>query len=187
MRTNTRKLVLNALLLGMGLILHQLTPAIGLPIQPDMALIMLFIIMIINNADYKTSLVAGIVTGIFTALTTKFPAGQLPNIVDKFVTVNIVYILIYAMYRVPAIKKLNIKRQNIVVATAILPIGTFISGTVFLTSAQILVGLPGSFKVLFLAAVAPAILINLIAGLFLFKIVDISVSRVGYQMTSRNR
>ena len=40
MRTNTKKLTLNALLLAIGLLLHQLTPAMGLPMQPDMSLIM---------------------------------------------------------------------------------------------------------------------------------------------------
>lgn len=187
MKSNTRKLVLNSLLLAMGLLLHQLTPAIGLPMQPDMALIMLFVIMVINKDDYKTSLVAGIVTGLFTALTTKFPVGQVPNILDKIITTNIVYVLMYIMYRFPVIKRLSNKKQNLVVSTVILPLGTLISGTVFLGSAQILVGLPGSFITLFLVAVAPAIIINLVVGLFIFKIVDMSISRVNYQSTSRNK
>ena len=46
MKITTKKLVLNSLLLALGLLLHQLTPALGLPIQPDMALAMLFTIMI---------------------------------------------------------------------------------------------------------------------------------------------
>ena len=93
----------------------------------------------------------------------------------------------YIMYRFPVIKKLSNKKQNLVVSTVILPLGTLISGTVFLGSAQILAGLPGSFITLFLAAVAPAIIINLVVGLFIFKIVDMSVSRVNYQSTSRNK
>ena len=105
MRTNTTKLTLNALLLAIGLLLHQLTPAMGLPMQPDMSLIMLFAIMIINKGDYKTSLVCGIVTGIFTALTTKFPGGQLPNIIDKIIAVNLVYILMFISYRLPLLGK----------------------------------------------------------------------------------
>ena len=42
---NTKKMVINALLLAIGAILHQITPALGLPMQPDFALAMLFIIM----------------------------------------------------------------------------------------------------------------------------------------------
>ncbi|MGL5311733.1 MAG: tryptophan transporter [Peptostreptococcaceae bacterium] len=177
MRTNTRKLVLNSILLAMGLLLHQITPALGLPIQPDMALAMMFTIMIINKDDYKSCLLAGIVTGIFTALTTKFPGGQIPNVIDKVVTVNIVYFLMICMYNLPFIKKLNTKKQDTIVSAVILPIGTLISGSIFLLSALLLVGLPGSFTALFMVAVAPATIINLIAGMFLFKVVNLSINR----------
>lgn len=181
MKTNTRKLALNSILLAMGLLLHQVTPALGLPMQPDMALIMLFTIMILNEEDYKSCLVAGIVTGIFTALTTKFPAGQVPNMIDKVITVNLIYVLMYILYKLPFIKNLKNKKKDLIVVSAILPIGTLLSGCVFLLSAQILVGLPGSFKALFLVAVLPAIIINLFVGLFLFKIVNASINRSGYE------
>lgn len=181
MKTNTRKLALNSILLAIGLLLHQITPALGLPMQPDMALIMLFTIMILNKENYKTCLVAGIVTGIFTALTTKFPAGQLPNMIDKVITVNLIYLIMYILYKLPAINKLKVKKQDLTVASIILPIGTLLSGCIFLISAQILFGLPGSFKALFLVAVAPAIIINLFVGLFLFKIVNTSINKSGYK------
>ena len=181
MRTNTKKLTLNALLLAIGLLLHQLTPVMGLPIQPDMSLIMLFTIMIINKGDYKTSLVCGIITGIFTALTTKFPGGQLPNIIDKIITVNLVYVLMFISYKLPFMKKLKEKTQDLIVSIIILPIGTFISGISFLLSASLIVGLPGSFEALFLVAVAPAIVINLVSGVFLFKVISMSVNRLGYK------
>lgn len=181
MKTNTRKLVLNSLLLAIGLLLHQLTPTIGLPIQPDMTLIMLFTIIILNKDDYKASLICGIITGIFTALTTKFPGGQLPNILDKIITTNIIYLVVFVMYKFPFIKKLKGKTQDFIVSTIILPIGTLISGTSFLVSALVLVGLPGTFKSLFLVAVVPAVLINLVCGIFLIKIISSSVSRLGYK------
>lgn len=181
MKTNTRKLVLNSLLLAIGLLLHQLTPTIGLPIQPDMALIMLFTVIILNKDDYKTSLICGIITGIFTALTTKFPGGQFPNIVDKVITTNIVYLLVFIMYKLPFIKKLKEKTQDFIVSIILLPIGTLISGTTFLLVASILVGLPGTFKSLFLVAVVPAVLINLVFGMFLIKIISSSVNRLGYK------
>lgn len=177
MKTNTRKLVLNSILLAIGLLLHQLTPALGLPIQPDMALAMLFVIMVLNKDDYKTCLVAGIITGVFTALTTKFPAGQIPNIVDKTITVNIMFVFMYIVYRLPLIKKLTEKKKDTVVTTLLLPIGTLISGTSFLLSAKLIVGLPGSFMALFVVAVLPATVLNLVAGLFLFKVVKMTVSR----------
>ena len=97
---NTKKMVMNALLLAIGAILHQITPALGLPMQPDFALAMLFIIMIINDNDYKTSLICAIITGVFTALTTKFPGGQLPNIIDKIVTVNVMFLVIIIINKI---------------------------------------------------------------------------------------
>lgn len=182
MKNNTKTLTLNSILLAIGLLLHQITPAIGLPMQPDLALIMLFTIVILNKDNYKMCLISGIVTGIFTALTTKFPAGQFPNIIDKFITVNIIFILVYLLYKLPFIKNMKEKKQDMIVLAIILPLGTLISGCIFLGSAQILVGLPGSFYSLFMVAVAPAILINLAVGLFLFKIVQSCIKKISYKI-----
>jgi len=178
MKVNSKKLVLNSLLLAIGLLLHQITPVIGLPIQPDVTLIMLFAIMIINKGDYKTSLTCGIVTGIFTALTTKFPGGQLPNVIDKVITTNIIYLIMYIMYKLPYIKKFSSKVQDTIVSIVILPVGTLVSGTIFLLSALVLVGLPGTFEALFLVAVAPAVFINLLCGIFLNKLINMSIGRI---------
>ena len=82
---DTKRMVTNAILIAIGAILHQITPAIGLPMQPHFTLVMLFIIMINNKDHYKTSNISAINTGIFTALTTKFPGGQVPNIIDKII------------------------------------------------------------------------------------------------------
>ena len=82
---NIKKMTINAILIAIGAILHQITPPIGLPMQPDLSLAMLFIIIILNK-DYKTTLISGIIIGVFAALTTKIPGGQLPNIIDKVVT-----------------------------------------------------------------------------------------------------
>ena len=48
---NIKNLTTNALLLGIGAMLHQFTPALGLPMQPDFSLAMLFIIIILNSVD----------------------------------------------------------------------------------------------------------------------------------------
>lgn len=182
MNTNikTQRLIINALLLAIGAILHHITPIIGLPMQPDFALSMLFIIMIINKGDYKTSLVAGLITGLFTALTTKFPGGQLPNILDKLIAVNVIYIVLYVIYKLPFIKGLEERKQNNVILALILSFGTFISGVTFLSLAQIIVGLPASFNALLLSVVVPSVIINLISGIFLFKVINISIIRTSY-------
>ena len=170
-KINTRKMVLNSILLAIGLILHQITPALGLPMQPDFALLTMFIVVLIND-DYKSCILAGIVTGVFAALTTKFPGGQLPNIIDKIVAVNFGYFLVYLMYRIPFINKIDEKKLGKIISIVLFPIGTLVSGTVFLISAQYIVGLPAGFSILFVSVVIPAVVINLIAGLVFYNIIS---------------
>ena len=148
--------------------------------QPDFSLVMLFIIMIINKDDYKTSIISAIITGIFTALTTKFPGGQVPNIIDKIISANIVYLIIILINKVKFISSLTEKKKNALIAAVVFPIGTLISGTIFLLSAQLIVGLPAPFIALFLTVVLPATIINLVAGIFLYKVVEISMKRIAY-------
>ena len=171
----TKKMIINALLLGIGAILHQITPALGLPMQPDFALVMLFIIMILNRVDYKTSLIAGIITGIFTGMTTKFPGGQLPNMIDKIITVNLVFLIIISINKIKVLKSMTENKRRIVESIIVFPIGTLISGVTFLLSANILVGLPAGFASLFILIVIPSMVINLIVGLMIFKIISTSM------------
>lgn len=164
---NTKRMITNAILIAIGVILHQLTPALGLPMQPDFALAMLFII-IVYNKDYKTTILCGIIIGIFTALTTKTPGGQIPNIADKFITCNIMYFLL-----IPLREKVNKTIQILL----LLSIGTLLSGTVFLATLMLTAGLPGgaSFTLLFTAVVLPTILLNSVAGYVVYKIVERTV------------
>ncbi|MGL4847806.1 MAG: tryptophan transporter [Clostridium sp.] len=173
----TKKMVINALMLGVGAMLHQLTPALGLPMQPDFALAMLFIIVILNDGDYKTSLICGIITGVFTALTTKFPGGQFPNMIDKVVTVHVVFFILYVLKNMSIMKKIDEIKAKFIQCFIILGVGTFVSGVTFLVSASMLVGLPASFTALFMTVVMPAVVINIVAGLFLFKVVETSLKR----------
>ena len=118
---NTKRMITNAILIAVGAILHQLTPLLGVPMQPDLSLAILFII-IVYNKDYKTTLICGIIVGVFAALTTKTPGGQLPNIVDKFLTSNIMYLVL-----IPLREKLSKLKQ----ISLLLPVGTLLSGTTF--------------------------------------------------------
>lgn len=182
MKMNTKKLVLNAVLLGIGLVLHQIEPAI-FGVKPDMTLIMLFTIMIINKDDYKTCLICGIIAGIFSGMTTSFPGGQLPNIMDKFITTNISFIIMMLMYKAPFMKKIADKTQDFIVSNVLMSLGTAISGFVFLTCAQILVGLPGdmNLSMLFMSVVIPAIIINLVVGSMVFKVIHVTMKRLSFQ------
>jgi hypothetical protein len=163
-------MVTNAILIAVGAILHQLTPLLGVPMQPDLSLAMLFII-IVYNKDYKTTLVCGIIVGVFAALTTKTPGGQLPNILDKFITSNIVYLML-----IPLRERFNKLTQ----ISILLPVGTLISGTVFLSLLMVLGGLPMSqFGTLFITVVVTTAVLNVIIGVVLFKIVDRTVGVTG--------
>ncbi len=182
MRINTKKLVLNAVLLGIGLVLHQIEPAI-FGVKPDLTLIMLFSILILNKDDYKTCLVCGIVAGIFAGMTSSFPGGQVPNMIDKFITTNVAFLMMTIAYKMPFMKNIKNKNQDFIVSNILMSVGTLISGSTFLVAAKMIVGLPGgmSFGALFVAVVVPAIIINLIVGIIVFKVIHSTMTRVSFQ------
>ena len=156
MKTNTKQLVTNALLLAVGFLLHYVTPTLGLPMQIDFSLITLILVITLNRNSFGTCMAGGIATGIFSGLTTKFPLGFIPNIVDKIMTTIAVYLLIRLLDKTTMSSKVKAVITNAV--------GTVISGTVFLVSALLLVGLPAPFSLLFATVVLPATIVNTIAG-----------------------
>ena len=152
----TKQLVTNALLLAIGFLLHYFTPAIGLPMQIDFSLITLILIINLNKNNFNVGIASGIATGIFSGMTTKFPAGLIPNIIDKILTTVAVYLLIKLLDKTALHNKIK--------AIVVNAVGTLISGTVFLASALLLVGLPAPISLLFVTVVIPAIVVNTIAG-----------------------
>jgi|GEM_PF-2013136 len=58
--------------------------------------------------------------------------------------------------------------------------GTLISGTVFLSSAAVIAGLPGDFSKLFISIVLPTVLLNTAAGMILYNAVNISMKRSNF-------
>lgn len=161
---NTKKMAANAILIAVGAILHLITPSF-LGMQCDFSLAMLFIIMVFNK-DYKTTLVCGIIVGIFAAYTSKLGGMAIvPNIVDKLITCNVMYLILIPLRN-------NISKINQI--ALLLPLGTLVSGTIFLTVLMMLSGLPGgmSFEALFMSVVMPTMVINTILGLAMFKTVE---------------
>ena len=152
----TKQLVTNALLLAVGFLLHYVTPAIGLPMQIDFSLITMILVINLNKNNLGSCIASGVVTGIFSGLTTKFPLGLIPNIIDKIVTTLVVYLLLKLLDKTTLSSKIK--------AIAVNAIGTLVSGVVFLVSALLLVGLPAPFSVLFITVVIPATIVNTIAG-----------------------
>ena len=156
MKTNTKQLVTNSLLLAVGFLLHYVTPAIGLPMQIDFSLITLVLVINLNKNKFGTCVASGVATGIFSGLTTKFPFGLVPNILDKIVTAIAVYLLLKLLDKTALHNKIKAVITNAV--------GTLVSGVVFLVSALLLTGLPAPFSLLFVTVVIPATIVNTIAG-----------------------
>ncbi len=157
---NTKKLVVLALLVGMGAVLHTVVPGFFLGMKPDMMLTMMFL-GIILFPDKKSVLLLGLATGIISALTTSFPAGQIPNIIDKLVSSFVFFALFLAV---------NKYNKSIISIAVLTVIGTIISGTVFLGSALLIAELPGPFAALFASVVLPAAAVNTIVMVVLYPV-----------------
>jgi hypothetical protein len=164
---NTKVLVSLSLFVGIGAVLHTFMPGIFFGMKPDMMLTMMFM-GILFFPDKKNVLIIGIVTGILSGLTTQFPGGLIPNIVDKPVTALIFLgMLVFFKNR----------KLSIPIVAVFTAIGTIISGLVFLTSAMFIVGLPASFAGLFVAVVLPAAIINAITMGLIYPIVQSILKR----------
>ncbi|PLR77977.1 tryptophan transporter [Bacillus sp. V3-13] len=157
---NTKNLVVLALFVGIGAALHAFVPGFVFGMKPDMMLMMMFL-GIILFPDKKNVLLLGLVTGVLSGLTTQFPGGLLPNIIDKPVTAFLFFAIFLALAKY---------RNSIVSVAAITAVGTIISGLVFLGSAFVIVGLPGPFAILFATVVLPATAINTAAMVILYPI-----------------
>ncbi|KNF09232.1 putative tryptophan transport protein TrpP [Gottschalkia purinilytica] len=155
-----RKNILSALLLALGFIIHQLTPAGFAGITFDIQLTVLFVIIAINM-DFKNAIMTGIASGLITSLTTKTPGGHIPNFIDKIVTSILIYFIILLLFKV-----LN-KQVSLVISGAI---GTIISGSVFLGCLILLGGLPAkAFTAAFITAVLPTALVNCILTVIVYN------------------
>lgn len=162
-------LVTFSLLLGIGTALHFVVPPI-MGVTPDMMLMMMFL-GILLFPEKKNVLLLGIATGLLTALTTTFPMGQIPNIIDKPITAFVffgLYLLI--RNRIP-------KMVGIVILAALC---TIVSGTIFLGSAWLLFELPGPFVALFGGAVLPATILNAAILFIIYPIVTTILKRTKF-------
>lgn len=144
-----REQIQTALLIAIGLMMHYSVPGLIGGMKFDFMLAFIFIAILLNPTVKNTVLTAG-VGGVLTALTTTFPGGQIPNMVDKIVTCFAIYVLV----------KLFSKLPEAISVGAISFIGTIISGSVFLSTALVLVGLPAPFTALFITVVLPAAIGN---------------------------
>lgn len=87
--------IITSFLLTFAIILSQTIPSVFL--IPDFNAIMLILIIIINNDGYKKTLMYGVLLGLLSALSTKTPNGQIPILVCKIITANVVYLLMITL------------------------------------------------------------------------------------------
>ncbi|MDA1476021.1 tryptophan transporter [Bacillus changyiensis] len=165
----TKELVVMALIVAIGAALHTVIPPFFFGMKPDMMLIMMFM-GILLFPKLQHALTIGIVTGIISALTTGFPGGQLPNMIDKPITAVIFFVSFLALK--------NLKKRTFT-ASGLTAAGTILSGAIFLTAALFISGLPGNqgFMTLFLVVVLPTTLINTIAMFIIYPIVQVIMER----------
>lgn len=164
---NTKNLVALSLLVGMGTVLHAVVPGFFLGMKPDMMLTMMFL-GIVLFPDRKSVLLLGLVTGLISGLTTTFPGGLLPNLIDKPITAGLFFGLFLVLNKV----------QKSIISVAILTaVGTLISGIIFLTAAYFIVGLPGPFTALFATVVLPATAVNTMTMVVLYPVAQTIIKR----------
>ncbi|MBK3495959.1 tryptophan transporter [Viridibacillus sp. YIM B01967] len=164
---NTKNLVLMALLVGVGAALYVVIPGFNGGMKPDFMLTMMFIGILLFPGVKEVFLLA-VTTGVISGLFSTFPAGFVPNIIDKFVTAFIFYAAVVLLRRFA---------QKIAVSAVLAGAGTIISGSVFLGSAILIVGAKIPFTALFLTVVLPAVAINVVAFIIIYPIIINLVKR----------
>lgn len=159
----TRNLVLLALFVGIGAVLHAVVPPILFGMKPDMMLAMMFLgILLIPKMKYV--LVLSILTGIVSALTTGAPGGQIANMIDKPITAMVFLGLFLLM---------NKKIPRTISAPVLTAVGTIISGSIFLIVALFILGLmEGAFITLLLTIVLPTAAVNTLVMVIVYPIIQ---------------
>lgn len=160
---NTKNLVLMALLVGVGAALYVVTPGMVQGMKPDFMLTMMFIGILLFPTFKETFLLA-LATGVLSGLFTTFPAGFIPNVLDKAIT-GFVFLAIVII-----IKKLATKTA---VAAVLVGFGTILSGSIFLSAALFVFGadVGATFIALFVGVVLPAVAFNVIAFIIIYPII----------------
>ncbi|ADE67640.1 Substrate-specific component TrpP of tryptophan ECF transporter [Priestia megaterium] len=147
-----------------------MVPPILFGMKPDMMLTMMFLAILLFPSVKNVGLVA-LTTAAISALTTSFPGGQIANLVDKPITAFVFFALFMLVKKATGIKT--------PVAAALTAVGTLVSGTVFLSAAALIVGLPGGNSVMALVAavVLPATVVNTIVMVVIYPIVQSVLKR----------
>ncbi|KOS71627.1 tryptophan transporter [Lysinibacillus contaminans] len=166
---NTKNLVLMALLVGVGTALYVVTPGMVNGMKPDFMLTMMFIGILLFPTVKETFLLS-LSTGVLSGLFTTFPAGLVPNIIDKAVTGFVFLVAVIILKKVVS---------NIAMSAVLVGLGTVLSGSIFLSVALFVFGanVGQTFAMLFVGVVLPAVAFNVVAFMIIYPIVTKLVKR----------
>ncbi|MDI3279969.1 MAG: tryptophan transporter [Bacillota bacterium] len=172
-----RDLIVVALLMAIGYILHSIPFWTVGGMRPDFMLVMLISAVLLLPEVYLAA-EAGVLAGIITALTTTFPGGQVGNFVDKICTAFVVL----------ALARLLRGRINAKILAPILgAVGTLISGAIFLGVARLVALPPAPFGVLYTTVVLPTALLNTIGTGVIYPLLEMSRQAVQGGSARRER
>lgn len=170
-----RENIFTTLLLAIGLIIHHITPGILGGMKFDFLLIFMTVAIILNP-KFKNTLLTGMLAGILSAMTTSFPGGQIPNLIDKMLASITIFLLIHLFMRL---------KDNKIIIALIGALATFVSGTVFLASASIIVGLPLPMMAMMTSIVIPTAAVNTVGTVFIYNTVKIALRRRGIKLVNQ--
>lgn len=169
-----KNLIVVALFLAIGTVLHAIFPGIIFGMKSDLSLVMLFLALVFF-ADKRSFLVIGLVAGILAGLTTSLPGGFFPNVIDKTITASVVF-LIFTL-----VSRLATGKTKYALSVVIAGLGTVLSGTIFLTAAILIAHLPAAmFLAMFVGMVLPTAAVNLILFAALYPLVAKIGKRAGF-------
>lgn len=154
----TKNITISAIFMALGLVMHFLVPPIFGGVKPDFLLSMMFMCLIITD-DIKEAILVGLCGGVMSALTTSFPGGQIPNMVEKILTILFCYYLLKALGK-------DLTTPKIIVLFAL---GTLVSGIVFLLLALFITDQMALFFPS-LSVVLLAMVVNSIFGVVLMNV-----------------
>ncbi|WP_019414347.1 tryptophan transporter [Paenisporosarcina sp. TG20] len=172
----TKNLVLMSLLISVGAALYLVIPGFNGGMKPDFMLTMMFIgILLFPKASHVFLL--AVTTGVISGLFSTFPAGFIPNVVDKFITAFVFFAVVVAL------KHLTTKLP---VAIILVGLGTLLSGVIFLSVAIFVLGVDVPFGALVVGVVLPTVALNAIVFFFIFPIVKNLVKRSKFETALSN-
>lgn len=159
-----RDLIVVALLMAIGYVLHSIPFWLVGGMRPDFMLIMLISAVLLLPETYLAA-EAGVLAGVITALTTTFPGGQVGNLVDKICTAFVVLGLV---------RLLRGRVDAKILAPLLGGIGTLISGAIFLGVARLVALPPAPLGALYVSVVLPAALVNTIGTGVIYPLLEMS-------------